>query len=662
MNALFRSLPVATTLCLSASALAQCDFGVRTHQFALPLQVIHQDVNNCWWAADFVGDPTQMLAGSFRTNRTTLLQTQNPLAILPVARAPIVVRETNTENYFAVGVEGEWIALRQTEATIGNWTGESVAAVQTPTRLHFVSPWHPAWVTETFRSATPGVYPGRCLVAAIDGNDSLFAFSALRSPAVERLNVPGGTGLSYIVGTGESPTRRNSLAFGIGPSEIAIYSGYLGWQRLTLQSPIASLGFDFDKNTILITDTARNELTAYSAVTGTTQVIAVQDISFVTTQAQDFGVKVVDQISNNVYGFRTIDAGLVALPGVAQTLTINTLFNNHLIVAAVDTTTNTLRYSGLSTSTRGGQFSDVVLQAGETVVVEGGNDCTYVVVTDRALYGFSALTNRWTTRVGYQGTALTTNRFEDFIGGAETDSHIYVFSAREDRWIERAKLGGTVADSDELMVLTSGTTKAAYSMESTAFRDATVAGTVFRAAVDNSYAYSIHDDDNTGGSHVWFFPSYGDRWLQLPIARRVSVAANVVRLEDGLLILDGDRLHVLSGFADISTRWTAPHDNYAYHATPGVPLPLIATGTPGAAAALLLGLNRVELQLPFARCDLLIDPSFVLALPVGGYDARGIAQFTLPLTGARPGVFRLQMVAVSGAGIDFGRLLNQQVF
>lgn len=644
-----------------APLAAQCDFGVRTHQLNTPIQAVYQDGNNCWWAADFVGDPTRLLGGSFRTNCVTILQTANPLSVLPVSRAPIVANENGTDNYFGISVEGEWIALRQNEATVANWTGESVAAVQTATRLHFFSPWHTSWVTEVFRSGATGVHPGRCLVAAVDGSDSLIAMSALRAPVVERLDVPGAT-IGYIIGVGESNVRRNSLAFAIGANELAIYSGYLGWQRLTTASPVSGLTLDFDKNTILITDPARNELTMYSAITGTTQLLAVSDLNFVVTAAQDMGVSVVDQISNNVYAFRAIDGGLVALGGVALSLSLNRLFNNHHTVAAVDPMTSAPVYSGLSTSTRGAQFASVALQAGETVIVEGGNDCTYLVGTDRALYGFSAFSNRWTVRAGYQGTMRTTNRAEDFIGGIETDTHIYVFSAREDRWIERDKMGGTVADSDELIVLTAGTTKGAYSMESTAFRDTTLAGNLFVAGVDNSYAFSIHDDDNTGGSRVWFFPSYGDRWLQLPIARRLSVTTHVVQLEDGLLIVDGDRLHVCTGFADMSSRWTAPHDNYAYHATAGISFPVVANGTPGAAAALALGVTRTQISLPFASCDLLIDPTVLVTLPLGTFDARGILHYALPLAGVRPAVFRLQMVAFGSNGLEFGRLLNQQIF
>lgn len=656
---------LSTTSVLLASAAtlaAQCDFGVRTHQLGAPIQAVHQDENNCWWAADLVGDPTKLIAGSFRTNRISVLTTTNPLAVLPVLRAPIVARETGTENHFGVSVEGEWVALRHSEPTLTNWTGESVAAVETATRLHFFSPWHTSWVTEVFRNTTPSVHPGRCFVAAIDGSDSLIAFSALRAPVVERLDVPGSPGISYIVGVGETNVRRNSLAFAIGANELAIYSGYRGWQRLTTASPVSTLAFDFDKNTILITDTARNELTMYSAITGTSRVLAVQDITFVTTAAQDMGVSVVDQISNDVHAFRAVDGGLVSLPGVSNSLTLNQLFNNHLTIAAIDSTSNNLRYSGLSTSTRNAQFVSVTLQTGEQVVVEGGNDCVYVVATDRALYGYSALTNRWTVRLGHQGAARTTNRFEDFIGGFETETHIYVFSPREDRWIERSKNGGTVADGDELMVLTAGTTKAAYGMNANGFRDATVAGTSFLAGVGNSYAFSIHDDDTTGGSHVWFYPSYGDRWLQLPIARRVSVTANVIDMEDGILIVDGDRLHVCSGFGDTSTRWTAPHDNYAYHATPDIRLPVIANGTPGAAAVLALGVSRTQIALPFAACELLIDPTLLVTLPLGAFDPRGILHFELPLQGVRPAVYHLQMVAFGTRGLEFGRLLLQQVF
>jgi hypothetical protein len=76
-----------------------------------------------------------------------------------------------------------------------------------------------------------------------------------------------------------------------------------------------------------------------------------------------------------------------------------------------------------------------------------------------------------------------------------------------------------------------------------------------------------------------------------------------------------------------------------------------------------VGIARTDLPIPGIAGNLLIDPSFLVGVPAGAYDARGNLRFTLGLAGLLPGIVRMQMASFAPAtGVQLGRLLNFEIF
>lgn len=651
-----------------STAHAQQSFGARTFEFpAAPPGTLFVNGNVPTWAASVVGDPTRLIGGSGRSGATSILLAQGPVGVLATGRNPFVAQESNTGRYWGLGMDGNWAPLVLPQpATVT--VAQDLYVLDDGAAVHVFQTWKNGWTSETLISPTHSVIPGRNFAAVIDGNTRLIGFSKLTDTPATRLDLGSGATwpVQHIAGdpAGETLTRRNSAAFEIGDREIAVYSGYLdAWQRFVFPASLTNYSFNYDKNVIAIKDPFRNELFMYSAHTGTMQQIALADVGQAGIDAQDFAVKIVDTVGNNTFCFCAIDGSLVLLPGQGVTVTGQLFGNNHLTVQVTDPQTNNLEYHGVSGSKRASQFVPAGYGAGEILVADGVNDMTAIVVSDRALYGFSAFTNSWARFPNWQGSYVSRGA-QDFMGRVVTSSHVYVFSAREARWIERALApGATVNDTDQLVLVTEGNSQSVYGMESTAFRTQVFTGTRFASGRSNSYSYSIHDDVVTGGSRVWFFQSYGDRWIEHAIASRLADPAAITALEDTLLIKDGTKLHVFSGFADLSSVFSAPKDNYAYHAFPGARARFLANGEPNAAALLLVGIARTDLPIPGITGHLLIDPSSLVGVPAGAYDARGNLRFTLGLAGLLPGIVRMQMASFAPAtGVQLGRLLSFEIF
>ncbi len=658
-----------TALAVIPAAAAQQSFGARTHTFTqTPPDAIIVNGNVPTWAASVVGDPTRLIGGSGRTNHTSILTAQGPVGVLATGRNPFVAQENGTGRYWGLSMEGAWIPLALA-APAQVTVAQDLYVLDDGAAVHVFQTWKSAWTSETLLSpASHSVIPGRNFAAVVDGNTSLIGFSKLTATPATRLNLGAGATwpVQHIVGdpAGESLTRRNSAVFEIGNAEVAVYSGYLdAWQRFTFPAPLTNYSFNYDKNVIAIKDLTRNELFMYSAITGTMQQIALQDVATASIDAQDFAVKIVDPLGNNTFCFAAIDGSLILLPGQGLAVTGQLFGNNHFTAQVTDPVTLAVEYYAVSGNKRGSQFVAAGFGAGETLVADGVNDMTAIVVSNAALYGFSAFTNSWSRFAGWRGNYVSRGA-QDFIGRVVTDTHVYVFSPREARWIERAlATGATVQDTDQLVIVNEGNSQSVYGMESTAFRSQTFTGTRFQAGRSNSYSYSIHDDAVTGGSRIYFFQSYGDRWIELATSDRLADPTAIFGLEDTLVIKDGDQVHVLGGFADITSVYSAPNDNYAYHAFPGADATFLANGEPGAFAVLLVGFARNDLPIPGVLGNLLIDPLGLIGVGAGAYDARGILRFRLGLAGVSPGVVRMQMASFApSVGVQLGRLLSFEIF
>ncbi len=649
-----------------APLAAQADFGARTYDLTgTPAESFLTDGNLATWATSVVGDPNTLVGGSFRSSHSSLLRASNALGILQIGRNPLIASEANTNNYWGLTMEGEWAPISLSNTP--NFTfSQDLFCLDDGSALHVFQWWKNSWVTENLTSTSYAVVPGRGFLAASDGTRRLIGFSKLvdTQPTILDLGPAATWPLNHVIGSGESLTRRNSAMFEIGNSEVAAYSAYTdSWARLKFPAPLTNYFFEYDKNTIAITDPINNEFFLYSAHTNTMQRIAVQDVASTVIEAQDFVVRILDTLGNNLFCFRAIDGTTSALPGQAVATTNQLFGNNHYTVQVTDTARNTIDYFGVSGSVRAAPFVSAGLGLGETVIADDSNDMVALVVTDRALYGFSAFSNTWTSFPSWQGTFGRLNA-QDFIGWVESDTHYYVFSPRENRWIERPRGSNeTLRDSDQLVIIGDATGQSVYGMESTAFRNKSFTGPQAIFGRSNSYSFSIHDDNTTGGSKVYFFQSYADRWIEHDIATRITDPNLVNTNEDGILIIEGDRLHALTGFADISTVYTAPNDNYAYHAFPGSRQDFLASGVPNAAAVMLLGLDRTQLPIAGVRGDLLIDPSALANVGAGAYDSRGILRIPLTVPAITPRIIRIQMASFGPAsGVQLGRLLQFEVF
>ncbi len=652
-------ISAAAALTCAAPLAAQCDFGARTFTFPSQVAAVLTKSDNPNFLV-LTSDTTRLWGGSLRPLRVTELSRPNPIAPVGVGRIPVLVNEQGTGNYWGLNVKADFVPLVLPAAANQVSFGQELVMLEGNGAVHVFGHWLDSF-TSTPVTGPVTIHPGRALMVANDGGSRLLGYSWFSGNAASIYTIPASGYAAHIPGTGEGDTRRNAQAFETDTREITVYSPYTNaWHPVTTTSEARSVTLAYDKNVILMQDAPANEFVFFSDITGTSTRITVTDATNVATATQDFGAYVIDRVNGNSWLFRAIDGGLVFWPGVGNNLGNGDAFTNNLwAIPVLDGTTQTTDYWACSTSVRGAQFV-AAGAAGETVVRDGGNDNTFVLVTDRSLYGFSAFTNRWTKLPTYQGSHVTSGG-EDFIGFVETSSHVYVYSPRENRWQAHTKGPGYAGfdDSDFVVAIDEGTRKVAYGTDSVAFVSQPVSGTKLTEFNSNTYHCAVHDDAVTGGSTIHMFQGFADRWITLPTTNRLTTNTPIQQLEDSVIVEDGNRIHVLTSFTDLTSQWGAPNDNYAWHATPGVNGRFFAAGAPNGTAAMLIGVNRLDT--PLGLCNpLMIDPTVLVAAPIGSYDALGRLRFDIPMpTGT--GVLRLQMVGLAGGSLQLGRALTFEI-
>jgi hypothetical protein len=657
------NLPLAfvATLALAASASAQHGFGYTQVDTQKQLGPMAWDENIPTWVAPSA-DGTQMVGGSLRTNKSSVITGAQGLQLLQVGRVPLIANENNTGNYYGLNLYGDWVPLSLTGPAATTHYGQDLFGLTYGGKAYVFGNWSTQWRKIDLKSQQPAWLAGRACLMLRDGPD-LYGFSTLFQDQPALLSVPATALISPIPGIGESESRRNFQCYEVGTTKAAIYSAYTNrWWTIDLGAPITSLTFDYDKNSLLILDPTNNKLWSYSALTGVAIPRFFKDLSNVQTNVQDFGITIVETGGDILY-FRAADTQYSLLPGRANDLvTGGGHANNHWSIALNDPTTSAIDYWACSSSYRNASFVRAGLTPSETVLYDDDNDCVTVVVTDKALYGYSAFTNQWTVVRNYKGT-FAKGDAEDFIGRVNTDTHAYAFSPRDDKWFEVAISGNAkVADIDQAVIVTEPNEIKILGMQALDWRVQKTTGTVFQAGNNLSYHYSIHDNAKNG-STVYFYQCFADRWFSEDLSNKVSDPANVIELEDGILIVDGTTVHAFSAFGDLSSNWAAPNDNAAYHAVPGAFARFTATGRPAAAAVLLIGADRLDLALPGIMGELQINPTFILPLPIGVYGQDGTVRFNVQLVGVGQGKYRFQMLGLDPqAGFEFGRLLDFQVF
>lgn len=651
-------------LALSTALAAQCQQGSGSFTITPGLAAVVSQSDNPVFVVQTT-DPNKVYGGSLRAMRTSELSRPNAIGLIGLGRIPLILNEATTDNYWGMNVRGNFVPLTLNAPGKQFAYGQEVMLIEDNGRVHVFGHWHDQWTTAAVTSSNVGAIPGRALIVAQDGPNRLLGFSWLspdNQPVVLQL---GNTKTaSHIPGVGEPDTRRNAQAFETDPNEVTVFCAHTNaWHKVSTTSPARTLTLDYDKNVVSMLDVAANQIICFSDLSGTHSVVTLADATKVTTETQDFGIYVIDGVNGNAYLMRAIDGGIALLPGVGSRIQPGGAFTNNLWALAIkDPVTPAIDWYACSTSKRGAQFV-AAGASGETKVHEAGNDNTFVLVTDQALYGFSAFTNRWTRLANPQGTFVKADG-EDFIGFVETSTHVYVYSPREDKWTARPKSASFVRvfDTDTTIVIDDATSKTAYGTNGATFRTHMVAGTKIAEGQSNSYHYSIHDDPSGPGSLVHLYQAFSDRWITLTTQNRLVLAnITITRDEDAVYIADGNRLHVLTGFGDLTSQWGAPNDNYAWHATPGKLARFFAYGRPNAALALLVGIDRAEIQLPGICNPLQLDPNNILAIPLPNLDVHGNLRFDAPLPNA-PYLWRLQTISLANNTLELGRLLNFEVY
>lgn len=665
-----RLAPLALLLAVSGGAHAQCDRFVREHTLSSPIANFLVDDKAPAWVADFATNPNQLAGGSTRTNTFSLLNAAAPVSLISVARV-MIASEQGTNRFFGLNYAGEWIPLQLQNAPAQTIYGQDVFGFYGDGAFHFFNVWERAWISEPISGTFPLIQEGRSSMCVVDGTDSIVGFSIMGSQAV-RLNLPPDPTRAIVPvlgSSGEPLTRRNLQAFESAPNQIAFFSTYLSrWDILTTQSQVPGLAATYNKNTMILADFANNLVHLYSAHRGDFVTLQFADLQQVTISSQDNGIQLEDAVTDTRHMFKAIDGGVAVLPN-ALTSSTGVLFLNDCAAAGklVGSGPDEEWYA-LSTKIRTSTWTPAGLQSGEVVLARKGNDSTIVLVTDRALYGFSGMSGRW-TRSPYQGTYVN-SAAQDFIGWVLSDTTAYVFSTREDRWVSRAmNAQTTLNDTDSLVILTETDpstglpiSRAVYSAESRAWRVQALSGSLFAQGRDNSHVYSIHDDAATGGSTVYFFAGLADRWLVAPVPTRIDANTQLAVMEEGLVIATPNGVLSFQAFGDLSSDHSAPIDNYAYHAQGNAPVRFLATGQPNAVAVLLASLGETNLPLGFCG-DLRVDPlsPAFLAVPAGAYDAAGVLRLSFRIPPTPNALVKMQMLGVSASSVQLGQLLDFQV-
>ena len=554
------------------------------------------DENIPTWVAASTDNKTLHI-GSFRTGKTVKLTSKIGLTVINAGRVPFVVQEVGTGNYWGINLYGDAVPLALKQVPTVTQFSQDLFGLIDGNDAYVFGNWSTSWRKVTLSSSPRAFLAGRACLILRDGRD-LYGFSTLFPGQPAKLSVPGSSLLSPVPGKGETPDRRNLQAYEIDTNKVALYSPYTNsWWQLDLGVAITATEFDYDKNSLLIKAPTLNRVWSYSALTGIAIPKQFKDLANVTTEVQDFGITFLEK-GGDIHYFRAADTRYSTLVGRADDMTnTGNHANNCWIFELTDPKTKAIEWYGVSSSDAGAQIVAAGIGSTETVAKNDANDCCGLVVTDQALYGYSAFTNKWTVLKGYKGTVAGSDA-EDFIARVNTDTHAYFFNPRDDKWYElQLGSGAKVTDTDQLVVVTEAGRIAAGSMQSLGWRIQNITGTLFQRGQEKSYSYSIHDRA-AGGSTVYWYQSFADRWMTIELKNRVSDPKSVLELEDGILIVDGNTVHAFTGFGDLSSNWAAPNDNAAYHAVPGAFARFTASGPANVPAVFLLGLDRKDLSIP----------------------------------------------------------------
>ncbi|MCB9888968.1 MAG: hypothetical protein H6836_05275 [Planctomycetes bacterium] len=670
----FASLSLAALLAVPVAA--QCDFGPRGYTFPDKVANVLSSSDVPTWLVTVDNHPNEIWGGSTRTQKDAVKLTGSaPFVPLLIGRNPYVVQETNTGKYFGLNWYGDFVPLTLNGPAAGSdiYFSQDLMCIVEGKDVHVFGYWAQRWEKLTTNN-TPLVVVGRGCLNVQDGNTIWgFSMATLGKAPPAKFVAPIGP-VSHIIGTGESLTRRNQQGFSIdaAQTQAVVYSAFThAFHPVSFARTIPV--FEYDKNTILMQDQPNKLLHFFSAHSGQLVTGAFPNydsIIFNGDSAQDNGIAVHDPIAKEAVFFRGIDDGVVVKTG-ADVLLTDTHTNNLWLIQLAAATPGSVEFFAVSSTKRGSVFQPAGLAAGEVPLKSDANDMCAVVATDKAIYGYSAFSGKW-TRATIKGTFDPTMQkmdAEDFFGYVESSTHVYAFNPREDKWSEHTKgtgfAGIPAGNEDQMVVIDETTSASVYSMESTGFRTQNFTGTRFFVGDDNlnSCFPFVYDNPTTLGTTVYWWQGYADRWVTYEMANRVTDKGQIIQLEDGMIILDGKSIHTFPGFADLSSDYSAPNDNNAYQAIPLSSPKFVANGRPGATVVLLIGLNRVDVSVPGWKCNLLIDPNLMVIQPMGTYGADGTLrfQFTVP-QGTNPGVVRMQMASDLSGALELGRLLNLELF
>ncbi|MBK9388364.1 MAG: hypothetical protein IPN34_26385 [Planctomycetes bacterium] len=650
-----RTLSVAAlALSVAATVSAQATWPAALH--ALPGQSSSVAVNggSLLYAVQFLNQPGAILGGSLTTNKTSLLQSSNPLAL--AATETIVVDETlpgGGGRYHGLGVDGAWVPIDLSSSGLTvNTTPEEMAYIVESGAVHVFNIWRRSWLSIATSHPSPTVVSSNYDIVVID-NDRLVAVSPFYGNSVV-FQVPGGGVGTYVLGSGSSG--RAALAFEIGTNDYAIFSAFTNeWRTLNFATPVSSLSVEYDENHLAIFDFAANRGTFFSALNSSASSHVFANLSLV---VQGDPLNAIEPS----YDFE--DAVAVLLDRTAGQLVVYRPVDNTILTRAASASAEIVSdndFGGILDGSSVALMSGVARGAHWAVQDLGttaplgtdANDAVFLAANATTVFGYSALTHAWTQRA-YSGIFGGVNA-QDFLGIVETSSEILAFASRTGSWAARPVGGMTSVDDDDglLVVLEpmpGGTQAYAFGAESSAFVASFLPGTIGTSGIEDSLYYAVLADAQ-GQQTLHFYSRMVDGWASRPL---VGTIQQVSAFDEGLLLelLDQSRVSLVSFMAlpDLASQLMNPVDSRPYHAVINMPARFVSSGPAFAADFLIVGVARFTpaLAIPGIGGELVVDltqPHVIL--PAGNLDAQGTTVFQLQLP-AFPGTVFLQHLSLDG--------------
>ena len=589
-----------------------------------------------FWAATLKGTPNRIIGGSLFTNRTAIIETTNPLRLLPIGSSGVpeilIVEERTSSGYTYHGLSatGRWVAMKLTNKAKDNSVVGTEAHTgfleETTNKLHVFYPFKEVWTSVQLSSSTPNVDAANASILVVDGT-KMIGISAFYTKSAEKT---ASKTPAFVVGQKIISDEKGNGAFHVletGVNEFSAYSAWTNqWTTIATVNAAASVPWQFHDRIGMFADEA-NKLSFYSPMNDKVIAHAISSRTNVTGVVEDGGAWFYDAGSRVFSAYKSGDGLIESLPAPSFDATKDVWYKNeHCMFRRTGSTT----FNAIGFNLRGGKFRSVDIGS-ETLLNVSRDDDSLLIVTDQAAYAFSATIGRFGPRQPYIGT-FKQRITQDMQVAVLSDREIVAFSGRAGKWARMSVSStATVRSDDGIIVVTDGSKRSAFAFESEAFLTIDVGNLtpVYETHKDNRYTFIA--DDPKGGSRIFYYASTADEWSEVKTSTRLTAADVVAEQDDGVVIATPTEMLSLTSWPNVNMHIAWPYNNRRFPPVPGMPADFVAAGPMNGAGALLIGSNRINLTLPGFIGSLRVDPTQAFATLPLAMDARGTAKFTLPL-------------------------------